>query len=40
MNMFYKRFDLDPRSYGVVLNSYTHGLSPCEMLFNSVPERI
>lgn len=38
--MFFKKFDLDPRSYGVVLNSYQSGLSPCEMLFNSVPERI
>lgn len=38
--MFFKRFDLDPRSYGIVLNSYCSGLSPCEMLYNSIPERI
>ena len=40
MNMFFKRFDLDPRSYGIITNSYLNGLTPCEMLFNSIPERI
>jgi len=40
MNMFFKKFDLDPCSYGIVLDSYSQGLSPKSMLLNSVPERI
>ena len=38
--MFFKRFDLDPRSYGVILNSLQSGLTPFEMLYNACPGRI
>ncbi len=40
LNMFYKKNDLDPTSHGVVLNSYLSGLTPKELLANSIPERI
>ena len=28
LNMFYKKHDRDPRSHGIVLNSYLNGLTP------------
>lgn len=40
LNMFYKKNDIDPTSYGVILNSYLSGLSPKELLANAIPERI
>lgn len=39
LNMFFKRNDVDPTSNGVIMNSYLSGLTPQEMLTNSVPER-
>lgn len=40
LNMFFKKNDIDPTSHGVVLNSYLSGLTPKELLINSIPERI
>lgn len=37
--MFFKRFDLDPRSYGVILNSLQSGMTPFEMLYGACPGR-
>ena len=39
LNAFHRKNDLDPRSQGVILNSYLQGLSPSELLANCIPER-
>lgn len=37
--MFFKKSDINPLAYGVVLNSYTEGLTPSELSLLSIPTR-
>jgi DNA-directed RNA polymerase beta' subunit len=39
LNAFYKKYDLDPRSHGMILDSYLQGLTPSQLLTNAIPER-
>lgn len=39
LNAFYKKNDMDPRSHGIVIDSYLQGLSPSQLLSNAIPER-
>lgn len=40
MNPFFKRFDYDPRSYGLIMGSYAGGLNPSDLCCNAIPERV
>jgi len=40
LNMFYKKNDINPLSKGIIMNSYLSGLTPSELLINSMTERV
>ena len=39
MSMFHKRNDLNPTSLGLVMNSYSTGLSPADLIMVAAPSR-